>query len=164
MKSFQVINVRPGGQYSLMACDLAIGYTDGEGNFVGQFQVNGLFLKQKKDGSGYYYDAPFKFREKNGVRVKDEKGYDRKDYHFDLFMEKGVGPTSEAHEARRTLIDEMVASWQAWKGESAGRGTTPAAKGPAKPKVAAKPAAAKTAVEAGAKGNPLEGDDDFDLF
>lgn len=166
-RAYKVVNIRSGGQYSLMACDVAIGYTNEAGEFEGEFQVNGIFLKSKKDGSGYYYDAPFKYREKNGERVKDDKGYDKKDYHFDLFMEKGVGPTKAAHAARKSLITALVEAWQATAGESTstGRGTgnrpAPVAQR------TARPASAKTTVDTPAVGSPTdtaEGDDPFPFF
>ena len=102
--SFQVINVRSGGEYSVMGCDIAVGYTTGE-EFVGLLTLRGLWLRQKKDGDGYMIQWPAKLRVRNGETVKDAKGFDKYDNFIDLYGEKGASGDPEKY-----AITEM-----AWK-------------------------------------------------
>lgn len=147
---FKVHNCKPGGQYSLMVCDLAIGY-EADGQFVGVLDVRGLWLKQKKDGSGNFVSFPSKQRfTKEGDPAIDDNGYKIYDNIIDLFMDREAekkGPTEAAWGFRKWLIEEMTKAYDQMDKSQSGRGTAkPQSKAaPAKP--AAKPAAATTRVQ-----------------
>jgi ribosomal protein L12E/L44/L45/RPP1/RPP2 len=102
--SFRVINVRAGGEYSVMGCDVAVGYTTGD-EFVGLLTLRGLWLRKKKEGDGYMIQWPAKPRMRNGEAVKDAKGYDKYDNFIDLYGEMGAAGDPEKY-----AITEM-----AWK-------------------------------------------------
>lgn len=159
---FKLHNFRPGGQHSVMGCDVAVGY-ETNSDFVGVLDLRGIWLKRKKDGSGYFVSFPAKQRMKDGQPVM-KNGYAVYDNHIDLYMEQGANPekpdqrgiTEASWNFRSWLIDEMVKASESMDAPQAGRGAPkgkpsapPAkasapAKGPAKP--AARPAPA-TAVE-----------------
>lgn len=156
---FKLHNFRPGGQHSVMGCDVAVGY-DTNGDFVGVLDLRGLWLKRKKDGSGYFVSFPAKQRMKDGEPVM-KNGYPVYDNHIDLYMEQGANPekpdvrgiTEASWNFRSWLIDEMVKASESMDAPQSGRG---APKGPAKPaasktapaanKPAARPAPAPAAV------------------
>jgi hypothetical protein len=114
------------------------------------FVIRGLALKNKRDGSGQYYQSPSKPRLEKVGRGQDgrtlysitkgEDSYDIYESHFDLYGEgKGAEykPTAEAFEGRGAIIELAVAERArlASGGASTGRG-------PAKAKTkAAAPAA-----------------------
>lgn len=145
---FKVHNCKPGGQYSLMVCDLAVGYEDG-GQFVGVMDVRGLWLKQKKDGSGNFVSFPSKQRfSKDGDPVLDDNGYKVYDNIVDLFMDREAekkGPTEAAWGFRKWLIEEMTRAYEQLDKSQSGRGPKTQGKAPA-PKPPAKPAMATTRV------------------
>lgn len=184
--AFKIINPRSGGQYAELACDVAVGYTDENGKFVGLFENRGFFLKKSKKGE-YYYQAPSKPRLKNieygaptaeGVPITatiplDDNGYKIYDNAFDLYLEKGAGddpnkraPTSNAWDARKYLLGLMVEALNTREeSESAntGRGSAPRAPAraaPAPAKAKAKPAAVKEEIEEEEVGTPTEEEDD----
>lgn len=141
---FKIHNFRAGGQHSVMGCDLAIGY-ESDGAFVGVLDVRGLWLKRKKDGSGYFVSFPAKQRmDKSGEAVM-KNGYAVWDNHVDLYMEQGANPekpdvravTEAGWGFRKWLVEEMVKASSTMDAPQAGRGAPKASK----PAMAAKAAA-----------------------
>jgi len=88
--SFQVVNVRPGGAYSVMGCDLAVGFLASDQKFVGLMTVRSIWLGKTKEG-GYMIKWPSKLRVRNGETMKDDKGFDKYDNLVDLYGEMGGG-------------------------------------------------------------------------
>jgi hypothetical protein len=130
--TYKVTDARLGRDRALMFFNLAIGWTDESGEFHGQFQVRDFILKQKNDGTGYYYSAPSKVRKKGGEVVKDDKGYDVYDDIFDLYFTVGGNPKeptkrsapSEAWEARKDIIEQAVTVYKDLVAAQSGRGVT----------------------------------------
>lgn len=127
---FKVHNCRAGGQHSVMGCDLAVGYETKSGDFVGVLDCRGLWLKRKKDGSGFFVSFPAKQRvDKNGQAVQ-KNGYNVWDNHIDLYMEEGANPdmpdkrgiTDAAWNFREWLIAEMVSASEQMDAPQQGRG------------------------------------------
>lgn len=131
----EVINFRPYTKGATLGFfDIAIDQT---------FVVRGFALKRKNDGTGYYWQAPSKKRLKNGQPVKDDKGFDVYDAHFDLYGEKdGDGNykvAKTAFEGRTELINLAVAAYSASQTAESGRGPE-------------RPATVATAVEGAGEG------------
>jgi hypothetical protein len=111
--AFKFINSRK-VSFASLAADLAIGYNDDAGKFVGLFVVPDFLLK-KSPTKGYYYQGPSKPYMKDGEHQIDDAGYKRYLEFFRLFSEKGAGedptkysPTKSAHEGRKYLIGLLV--------------------------------------------------------
>lgn len=166
---FKLHNYRPGGQHSVMGCDVAVGY-EVNGDFVGVLDLRGLWLKRKKDGSGYFVSFPAKQRLKDGEPVM-KNGYPVYDNHIDLYMEQGANPekpdqrgiTEASWNFRTWLIDEMVKASENLDAPQVGRGAPKAAPKSAPPKAStpAKPAARPAARPApAAVAEEGEGEDD----
>ena len=164
--AFKFINSRKVG-FALLASDLAIGYTDDGGRFVGLFTVPDFLLK-KSATKGYYYQSPSKKYLKNGEPVKDDNGYDRYLEFFRLFTEKGAGqdpdkysPTKASFEARKFLIGLLVKELESLGGETAAPAPRAATRNTA-PARSTRPTAATTAIEEDEIAVP-GGDEDDDL-
>lgn len=164
----RIVNART-VSFAPMACDVAIGYTEGDGKFVGLAIVPDFILK-KSATKGYYFSGPSKPFVKNGEIQKDDNGYDKHLEFWKLYGEVGGGKdpnaygiTNAAWEFRKYLIQLMVETYESLGGSSAGG--SGGAKKPAKPaarRQAAKPApaAAATAIDEDEVGMPDDEEDD----
>lgn len=154
---FQLTNARAGGQHSVVGADLAIGYDGAGGKFIGLLEVRGLWLKRKKDGSGYFVSFPASARlDKQTKEPVMKDGFKVYDNHVDLYMELGAnkknpdsrGVTEAAFDFRNWLIQEMVTLSETMDAPQRGRGTEKPTVGKAAPTRAAmpsRPPAAKAA-------------------
>lgn len=139
----QVINPRKGPFGSVL------GYFDVVLNNA--IRLNGLAMKQKNDGSAYYFQPPAKARVKNGEPVIDDKGFQKYDAYFDFVLEQGAKgwfPTEEAAELKAAIL---AAGVEALELKAAGRGTKD------------KPAAAKGKAKAAAVATKTDDADDEDF-
>lgn len=116
------------------------------------FVVKGFALKQKKDGTSYYYQAPSKARtDKAGNPVNNKEGFQIYDSYFDLYGERtddGYKPTPEAWDGREAILKQAVALYDGAAPKGAGRGS------------AAKPKATATAATAGTVESTEDADTD----
>lgn len=176
--AFRVVNARTGLNWCRMVADLAIGYQDDSGAFVGLFEVRGCVLKNGQKGA--YVQFPSKPRIKNGEHQTDDEGRPIYDSTFDLYMELGAGndpekraPTEKAWEARRYVIELFETAEQGASAETSGRGGarkaaaspprsgTPRTAPPKPPAPKAAPAMAQTTIDDDEAGSPLGDDDDL---
>lgn len=166
--TFKFINSRK-VSFASLAADLAIGYTDDAGKFVGLFVVPDFLLK-KSPTKGYYYQGPSKPYMKDGEHQVDEAGYKRYLEFFRLFTEKGAGedptkysPTKSAHEGRKYLIGLLVDEMgKLGVDDTAPAARTPKASTRTATAKATKPVAAKTVIEEDSVG-AVGDDDDSDM-
>lgn len=164
--AFKLINSRK-VSFAPLATDLAIGYTDDAGKFVGLVVIPDFLLK-KSPTKGYYFSGPSKPFMKNGEQQVDDNGYKRYLEFFKLYSEKGAGtdpekysPTKAAFEFRKYLIGLMVDELNKLGGEDA----APAARKPAARTTSArpsKPVAAVTVIDDDEVGIPGMDDEDLD--
>lgn len=118
MESIQVINLRSGPWGHVLAFfDVVVDDA---------VKLNGLMLKQKKDGSGYYYNEPANPRftnkrkceecgQRTGDIVTDDNDYKVYDNIFGLALEKfgdGWKVTEKAFEFRTEVTKQAVAAFQ----------------------------------------------------
>lgn len=143
--------------------NVAVGQ-DEDGDFQGALILRDFALKQKTDGSAFYFQAPSKLRkDKAGNPVKNDKGFNQYDDYIRLFSAPVKGGeakiTQLAWSVRDAIIEQATAAYEASETENAGRGAKPAAKTPAKATPAK--AAAKASVPA-KKAKPVEPEDESD--
>jgi hypothetical protein len=142
-------NAGPYANGALAFFDIALGDTDADGNFSGVFDVKGLVLKEKNDGTGYYYQVPSKPRLKGGKIQKDDEGRSIYDKIFDLHTQVVNGERkvpSVTWDFRERIIKDAVVMWEeSQEPQDEGRGSDPV------PATAAKAAA-----------DPFEGDEEED--
>lgn len=133
--------------------NMAFGYENEDGEFVGLFLVKDFTLKEKTEG-GYFFLAPGKARMKNGQPEKNDKGYTIYDSYYDLYREEdGEGknaPTKGAWNFRDVVLEKAVEHFE-------GLGKSKASKPKAKVTAGKKIQEQETEVE-----SPF-GDDDDDL-
>lgn len=168
MLAYEIINVRSGGQYSVIGCDVVLGYRDGKTNsFIGQLTVKGVWLRERKEGAGYFVSWPSAVRAKDGVVVK-ENGKPKYDNLIQLYGEEGGNPkkpgewafTPAAWEFQEAVAEELLQLSKATAKTEAGRGPAKAS-GPARG--ASRPAVrtATRPARAAAPAAEQEADDDL---
>ena len=104
-------------------CDVAVGTEEG-GAFQGVLSIRGVFLAQKKDGTGMYFKFPSKPRIKDGEQVVVD-GYKVYDPHVDLFLEQRgdkSAPSKAAFRFKDALLEALVAAYER---DGQGRGSQP---------------------------------------
>jgi hypothetical protein len=154
----RVVNARQGVGKALMFFDIDLGVTDGDGKFTGMLTAKGFVYKYSNDGQKPYFQGPAKVRTKNGVTVKNERGYDQYDEFVVLYGEKGGNPkepdkfgvTDGGWAARKIILDQAGREYARLSRSTVDR--APVA-------TAAFPAGAGS-VE---RGNPVAADDDDSL-
>jgi hypothetical protein len=110
--SMRVSNARQGVGKALMFFDVDFGYTD-DTTFVGMMTIKGFVYKYSNEGKPYF-QGPSKLRTKNGVAVKNERGFDQYDEFAVLYAEKGGNPkepekwgvTEGGWAARKIILDQ----------------------------------------------------------
>ena len=150
MLEYRIENVRSGGQYSVIGCDVALGYS-ANGTFVPQLMVKGVWLRERKE-SGHFVSWPSAVRIRDG-KIVQEDGKNKYDNNVQLYGCEGGNPkkgndwaiTPEAWEFQETLVEELLKLAQAQEKVQGGRGSAKAtgsarAAAPARPARAAAPA------------------------
>lgn len=170
--TFKVINARK-VSFAELAADIAIGYTNDAGQFIGLFVVPDFLLK-KSPTKGYYYQGPSKPYIKDGEHLVDDNGYKRYLEFFRLYSEMGAGddpskssPTKNAFEARKHIIAILVEAMNQLGGDSGASSSSRApGRAPSRPAAAtaparsARPAKAQTQIEEEEVAAPGDDDDD----
>ena len=182
--AFRVVNARADLSWCLLVADLAIGYQDDGGKFIGLFETRGCALKRSMKGD-LYVQFPSKPRIKGGEQQKDDQGRPIYDNCFDLYMELGGGedktkraPTEAAWDARKYIIGLFEKVHAGTEAEGAGRGgakpaparaipaKAPPARGvPARVGATAPPppAGGRESIEDDSAGTPFDEEQDEDL-
>lgn len=157
----QVENLRRGPFGNALAFfNVVVGVEDGD-EFQPALSLRDFVLKEKNDGTAYYFQAPAKQRLKGGEAVKDDKGYPIWDAYIQFITEKVRGSerarlTDLSASIRDSILEQAVAAYESAAEENQGRGATkakaPAAKAPVR---AAAPKAKATAGATRSKARPV---------
>jgi hypothetical protein len=173
MLQYQIANVRPGGEYSVAGCDVVLGFNNDQGAFVGVLSIKNVWLREKKDGNGYFISWPSAARVKNGTVVKED-GKPKYDNNVTLYGFEGANPKrpgewaipTVAWEFQEELVNELLALSKTKAKVNAGRGSAKA--GPANSSAGtsagatpARRARATAPASAPAGGSAMDGDDDL---
>jgi hypothetical protein len=126
----KVMNLRAVSFNSTVAFFNVVLGVESRGTFVPVLVLRDFALRTKKDGSGYYWQAPAKLRTKNGEPVM-ENGFKKYDEYVVLATAEGKDGqrhvTDLAWDVREVILKEAVAALESAPGKSAGRGTSAAA-------------------------------------
>lgn len=161
MLQYQIVNVRPGGEYSVIGCDVVLGYTNDKDEFVGALTVRNVWLREKKDGNGYFVSWPSAARVKGGTVVK-ENGKAKYDnlvslYGFEGANNKRPGDWAVAPagwEFQEAIVNDLLALSKSKSKVESGRGSAKASTTPT-------PARRARATAAAAASSEQDGDDDL---
>lgn len=162
MMQYQIVNVRSGGEYSVIGCDVVLGYSNDRDEFIGVLTVRNVWLREKKDGNGYFVSWPSAARVKNGTVVK-ENGKAKYDNLIGLYGFEGANsknPTAWAvapagWEFQEALVNDLLALSKTQSKVSEGRGAPRQSATPTRRARPASAAAARPAQESN------DGDDDL---
>ncbi len=116
--TMRVVNARPGVGKALMFFDIDFGYETPEGKFVGMLTAKGFVFKTSNEGKPFF-QGPAKLRTRNGVAVKNERGFDQYDEYVVLYGERGGNPkepekfgiTDGGWAARRIILQQAETAY-----------------------------------------------------
>ena len=142
MFTSRVVSTRVGPfGYAEAFSDVALGYENGEGEFIGLLVVKGVALRLKKDKKSFWVQFPQKMRvDKTGNPQLNKEGFKQFDSILDLYFsgegdERQAAP--EAWEFKENLLKQVLASVKEEKDKNGGRGAAAAPRKVVPPKPAA---------------------------
>lgn len=169
MLAYELINIRPGGEYSVAGCDVVLGFKNDADEFVGVLTVRNVWLREKRDGGGHFISWPSAARVKGGTVVKED-GKAVYDNLVGLFGFVGANPkkasdwavAGPAWDFQKQLVEDLLVTAKATAKVESGRGTAkPAGRPTVNVKKSAVAGAARPAKAAPVVEEELDGDDDL---
>lgn len=151
MLEYQIINTRSGGEYSIIGCDLALGYVNDQGEFVGQLIVRNVWLKQNQNGK-HFVSWPSAVRMRSGTPVKKDDGKLHYDNLMCLYGYDGAAGGNKwevaesGWEFQERLVEDLLkeAGTKAKVEQGRGAAKGPASQGKGRPTTATKAVGAST--------------------